>query len=200
MLGSVRSVPVLAVVAIAVAVLGGCGGSGSSKTAVPAAGSAATTTSVSSAATTQIPATSTTAQPSSTAGTHVKRPSAPTGGAGMAAGAASAAGGGARGRANGPGGGAINARVPAAFRLSPGGRLSPTTVSAPAFLAVSVMIASDDGSSHTVVIGTPSPRTLTIARHGSGVTLIPGLRAGDYPITVDGARRAVLIIGGEPGP
>jgi hypothetical protein len=30
--------------------------------------------------------------------------------------------------------------------------------------------------------------------------LLPGLKAGDYTVDIDGKPRAKLIIGGEPGP
>src|SRR5947209_6946898 len=89
-------------------------------------------------------------------------------------------------------------------------------------LAASGLIAGCGGSSHpaastgTTVTATsastgplrtpagPSttsrPVRLTVAAHGHASTLIGGLRAGTYPILVDGRQRATLAIGGEPGP
>lgn len=106
------------------------------------------------------------------------------------------------GGASGPAaaGGSIDARVPATFALGVAGALSPAQVSAPAFLAIAVRITSASGSAHTATIATPHPVALRIPPHGAAATRIPGLRAGTYPILIDGVRRGALLIGGEPGP
>ena len=97
-------------------------------------------------------------------------------------------------------GGSTNVRVPATFTIQSGGKLVPATVSAPAFLAIQVTVASTDGSGHQVVLHTPTPFTLAVPAGGKASVLIPGQRAGQYRI-VDRRRRAEpLLIGGEPGP
>lgn len=90
--------------------------------------------------------------------------------------------------------------MPARFSIHAGGKLTPTSVSAPAFLAVQVSVDSEDGGSHQVVLRTPTPHTLSVPARGHVSLLIPGLRAGAYVIDIDGAPRGSLIIGGEPGP
>lgn len=79
--------------------------------------------------------------------------------------------------------------------------VSPATVSAPAFLAVEVTVISADGQPHTVIVQLPgSRRILRVPAHGRASVLLPGLKAGDYNVEIDGKPRAKLIIGGEPGP
>ena len=80
------------------------------------------------------------------------------------------------------------------------GRLVPSSVSAPAFLAVQLTVASGDGKQHRVLLKTPTPHSLTVPAHGRASLIVPGLRAGQYQIEVDGAPRGILLIGGEPGP
>jgi hypothetical protein len=173
--------------------LAGCGGSSHS--------SGTSTTS----------ATTTTSAPTTGSGTTAARSgSGGSGGAGLSSGggASSAAGpsrdgsgaGGSNGGSSGGGGGAINARVPATYHLIPPGRLTPPTISVPAFIAVEITVASADPRPHTVQVRTPVPHTLHVPAHGRAGVRIPGLRAGTYPITVDGAPRGTLAIGGEPGP
>ncbi|HUO74493.1 MAG TPA: hypothetical protein VMU39_27225 [Solirubrobacteraceae bacterium] len=90
--------------------------------------------------------------------------------------------------------------MPATFVIRPGGTLAPPSVSAPAFLAVRLTVASGDGRAHHVVLKTPTPHTLSVPAGGRASVLVPGLRAGQYPIEVDGSARGLLSIGGEPGP
>jgi hypothetical protein len=78
--------------------------------------------------------------------------------------------------------------------------LIPATVSAPAFLAVRVTVSSADGAGYQVVLHTPTPHTLAVPAGGTASVLIPGQRAGQYGIDVDGRARGALLIGGEPGP
>jgi hypothetical protein len=91
-------------------------------------------------------------------------------------------------------------RVPAAYAIGAGGKLNPPVVSVPAFLAVQLTVASRDGSGHTVVVKTPTPHTLAVPANGRKSVLLPGLRAGQYIIDVDGKPGGSLTIGGEPGP
>lgn len=94
----------------------------------------------------------------------------------------------------------MNARVPASFEILAGGRLTPATVSAPAFLALQISVRSADSTAHQLALGTPRPHSLTVAAHGHASVLIAGLRAGTYAVDVDGRPRGALLIGGEPGP
>jgi hypothetical protein len=84
--------------------------------------------------------------------------------------------------------------------IGAGGSVSPRTVSAPAFLAVSLTVVSRDGHRHQVLVHTPVPRSLTVPASGRSSLLIGGLKAGDYGVDIDGSQRAKLLIGGEPGP
>ena len=97
-------------------------------------------------------------------------------------------------------GGSTNVRVPATFVIRAGGKLVPPSISAPAFLAVQLSVASADGKQHHVLLKTPTPHSLNVPAHGRASVLVPGLRAGQYQIEVDGAARGLLSIGGEPGP
>jgi hypothetical protein len=81
-----------------------------------------------------------------------------------------------------------------------GGKLTPPLITVPAFLAVQFSVVSGDGQSHHVVLKTPALHTLTVAAHGRASIRIPGLRAGQYQIEVDGSAGGSLVIGGEPGP
>jgi hypothetical protein len=90
--------------------------------------------------------------------------------------------------------------VPATFTIGTGGALTPPTVSSPAFLAIQLTVISADGAAHRVVVQTPTAHSLAVPAHGRASLLIPGQRAGQYALTVDGASRGKLLIGGEPGP
>jgi hypothetical protein len=90
-------------------------------------------------------------------------------------------------------------RVPATFAAIDG-RLEPTTVTVPPFLAIEVSVRSDDGRSHRLVVRAPRPRTLAVAAGELAVVRIAGLRAGRYAVELDGRRAATLIVGGEVGP
>ena len=80
-------------------------------------------------------------------------------------------------------------------------KVPAATVSAPAFLAVRLTAVSADGQAHVVAVKLPGEqRRLSVPAHGRASVLIPGLRAGDYGVEVDGKARAMLLIGGEPGP
>jgi hypothetical protein len=99
-----------------------------------------------------------------------------------------------------PAGGSSNARVPATFTVRASG-VSPATVSAPAFLAIQLTVVSNDGKRHAVAVVLPGGRRLlSVPANGHASTLIPGLKAGEYAVDIDGKPRAVLLIGGEPGP
>lgn len=92
--------------------------------------------------------------------------------------------------------GAINVRVPARFTILANGSVSPPTVTIPAHLPVELIVVSD-GSAHRIALRTT---TFNVGAHEQAEKLIDGLKAGSYPLKVDGAPKAVLTIGGEPGP
>jgi hypothetical protein len=97
------------------------------------------------------------------------------------------------------GGGQEPVRVPATFTLR-GGRLFPTTVSAPAFLAVEVTVRSRDPVARVVTVNADRPYRLTVPPSRTARLTVPGQRPGTYPVTVRGGGRAALVWGGEPGP
>jgi hypothetical protein len=98
------------------------------------------------------------------------------------------------------GGGEQAVRVPATFTVTADGRLRPPTVTVPPFLAVEVSLAAQDGKPHTLVLQTAPPRTLHIAAGQRAAVRIAGLRAGRYPVRLDGRRAGALVVGGEVGP
>lgn len=73
-------------------------------------------------------------------------------------------------------------------------------MTSPAFIAIELSMASADGKAHNVVLRTPTPHALHVPGGGRAAVFVPGLRAGRYPIKVDGAVRGALVVGGEPGP
>ncbi len=175
------------------ALLAGCGSSkhAASSTATSKPSAPATTTSPSTPSSSSTTSTSgTTTQP----GTKTTGTSNPTGGAGLPSGSGGSGSGGSGS------GGSTNARVPATFTIASGGQLSPPTISAPAFLAIQLTVVSHDGKAHQLRLRTPSAHSLAVPAHGRASVLIPGLRVGHYPLEIDGAARAALSIGGEPGP
>ena len=200
----------------AAAAIAGCGGSkhssSSSSSSTAPTGSTATTTTTSSSA----PATTKTrtSAPTTSAGrrtTSTRQTTTPprtttttTSGSGSASGGVAPqppAGGGAhRTKVDKPAGGSANARVPATFTISRSGSVSPPTVSAPAFLAISLTVVSGDGKPHQVRLLTLAPHVLHVPAGGRATTLIGGLKAGSYAIQIDGKPKAKLVIGGEPGP
>lgn len=97
-------------------------------------------------------------------------------------------------------GGEQAVRVPATFTVTAGGRLRPPTVTVPPFLAVELSLVAQDGRPHTLVLRTTPPRTLRVAGSERAAVRIPGLRAGRYPVLLDGRRVGALVAGGEVGP
>lgn len=91
-------------------------------------------------------------------------------------------------------------RVPARFTVR-AGALDPPTVTVPPFLAVALSVASGDGAPHRLVVATPTPRRLAVPADGRPATArLAGLRAGRYPLLLDGRRAGALVVGGEVGP
>lgn len=97
-------------------------------------------------------------------------------------------------------GGEQQIRVPASFVVTRSGRLTPPAITVPPFLAVEISIRSDDGRAHALVLQTPAPHTLQVAAGKRTAVRIAGLRAGRYPVTLDGHRAGALVAGGEVGP
>ena len=95
--------------------------------------------------------------------------------------------------------GAVNARVPASFTITPAGTVNPPTITVPAHFAVELIVVSDGGA-HQITLRTPHPASLTVRAHGQASALIKSLPAGRYPLQVDGAPKGALVIGGSPGP
>jgi hypothetical protein len=90
-------------------------------------------------------------------------------------------------------------RVPATFTLR-GGRLDPRTVTVPPFLAIAVSVRNLDSRPRTLIVRADRPYRITVAPGARVARMLPGQRAGSYPVTVSGGGRATLIVGGEPGP
>ncbi len=197
MLADVRALSApLAAFSLLMAVVG-CGGSGpssgssgsSSATSAPAARTSSAVGAASTATQTTTPATGTASRP----GGGAPPPKTGPGGSGSGGSGSGGAGLSAPGESS-------NARVPAAFTLAASGRLNPPTISIPAFLAVAFSVRSASSTPHDVRLMTPRRHGLSVPAHGSASVLVPGLRAGSYPIEVDGVRHGTLAIGGEPGP
>jgi hypothetical protein len=90
----------------------------------------------------------------------------------------------------------INVRVPARFTIGADGAVSPPTVTIPANLPVELIVVSN-AKMHRITLRTIA---FTIGPHQQVEKLIDGLKAGSYPLKVDGAAKAALTIGGSPGP
>jgi hypothetical protein len=89
--------------------------------------------------------------------------------------------------------------VDAQFTLR-GERLSPSTVTTPAFLAVQVSVRNLDGAAREVVVRADREYRFSVGPGRRATRLIPGQPAGSYAVLVQGRRRGALVFGGEPGP
>jgi hypothetical protein len=192
---------------IAAVVIAGCGGSKHTGSST----GPATTSSTASTPSTSTPtgSESTPAATTPTTGKPKRKPRAPAsggasvsgGGGGSSGGGTSNGGGGSPGtKVSKPAGGATNARVPATFTIGRAGAVSPSTVSAPAFLAIQLTVISGDGRPHHVVVQTQQQMRVSVPANGKATVLLAGLKAGDYTVQIDGQPKAKLVIGGEPGP
>ena len=90
-------------------------------------------------------------------------------------------------------------RVPATFTLR-AGRLTPGTITVPPFLAIAISVRNADSRPHAIVVRADRAYSLVAAPGRRAARMLPGQRAGSYPVLVDGARRGTLTAGGEPGP
>jgi hypothetical protein len=73
-------------------------------------------------------------------------------------------------------------------------------ISIPAKFAIELTVVSGDGRVHNAVLRTMTAYPLTVPAHGRTSLRVPGQRAGQYALDVDGRRRATLLIGVSPGP
>ncbi|MBI5106566.1 MAG: hypothetical protein HZB46_16545, partial [Solirubrobacterales bacterium] len=89
-------------------------------------------------------------------------------------------------------------RTPAKYQATDGG-LSPRTVTIPAFLAVEIRITSGDGKPHLAQVKAPGARD-TVALPGQpAIIQLKGLKAGDYPIAIDGKGAGTLRVSKDAG-
>jgi hypothetical protein len=147
--------------------------------------------------TTNLPGPITTASTPSTASTQASTASTAT-----TAATTATAGGAAPGTTTGQTsstGGTRSARVPAIFTLK-GGRLTPPTISIPAFLAAQVTVTTTEAGAHSVMVKAGKGYTFTVPARGSGTVKVPGQKAGNVQVLVDGKALGTLSWGGEPGP
>lgn len=91
-------------------------------------------------------------------------------------------------------------RVPASFVVVAAGRLEPPQITVPPLLAVEVSIQADDGRAHRLELRTPEPQVLDVAAGRRAAVRIAGLRAGTYPVLLDGVVAGSIVAGGEVGP
>jgi hypothetical protein len=97
-------------------------------------------------------------------------------------------------------GGGARTTFPATFTISAGGNLNPTGVSSPAGAAIELVVSSDDGQQHHVLLRTPTIQPLTVPAHSRASILIRSLRPGRYVVDLDGLARGLLLVGGGPRP
>jgi hypothetical protein len=109
-------------------------------------------------------------------------------------------GGAGGGGETGDGGGEQAVRVPASFTVTAGGRLVPSTITVPPFLAVELSIVASDGKPHRLLLRTTPPHALRVGAGARAAVRIRGLRAGRYAVMLDGRRAGALVAGGEVGP
>jgi hypothetical protein len=94
-----------------------------------------------------------------------------------------------------------NVRLPAGFTIHAGGVLTPPSIAAPKHTDIALSVTSADGRTHSLVIAAPPHYYYLKVTPGSPArALLRELRDGHYPVTVDGAKRGLLIVGAVPGP
>jgi hypothetical protein len=94
-----------------------------------------------------------------------------------------------------------NVRLPASFTIRAGGVLTPPSIAAPKHTDIQLSVTSADGKTHSVTIAAPPHYYYLKVTPGSPArALLRQLRDGHYPVTVDGTRRGLLIVGAVPGP
>jgi hypothetical protein len=94
-----------------------------------------------------------------------------------------------------------NVRLPASFTIHAGGVLTPPSIAAPKHTDIQLSVTSADGKTHRLAIEAPPHYYYLKVKPGSPArALLKELRDGHYTITVDGAKRGLLIVGAVPGP
>lgn len=93
--------------------------------------------------------------------------------------------------------GRATAILPASFLIAADGSVTPPLVGGPVDTTVELIVVSR--ASHPVTV-TVAAHSLTVPPNGHATTRLAGLKAGRYAITANGARRAALVIGAQPGP
>jgi hypothetical protein len=97
------------------------------------------------------------------------------------------------------GGGEEPIRIPAQFTLR-GGKLRPQSVTVPAFLAIDFSVRNLDAIPRVITLRADRSYRLRVPARGRAARLVPGQRAGTYPVVVAGGGLGVIVSGGEPGP
>jgi hypothetical protein len=92
------------------------------------------------------------------------------------------------------------ATIPAAFLISSGGALSPSSVAVPPGVSISLGVDNRDHAAHTVSLAGPRPATLHLRAGAGALTIVSGLPKGTYKVLVDGAAKAKLVVGATGGP
>lgn len=84
--------------------------------------------------------------------------------------------------------------LPATFKID-GNAVQPPDVAVPAFFTIRVTGQSADGEPHTIRF---QGKTAKIPPAGKASIEVEGLKAGIYPVTIDGRTGAATITTGEP--
>ena len=90
--------------------------------------------------------------------------------------------------------------IPAAFEISPGGKLSPASVAVPPGVSISLGVENRDHASHTVVLAARTRPRLRLRAGAGGLTIVTGLPIGSYQVLVDGTAQAKVVVGAQGGP
>lgn len=162
--------------------LAACGGSTHSTTA-----GTTTTTASSQAAATTPPTTATTATTASATTTRTARPPEVPAGRGQK-------------KARPTPSVSSGVTIPAAFVITPGGKLSPPSVAVPPGVSISLGVENRDHASHTVVLAAGRRPTLRLRAGAGGLTIVTGVPIGSYQVLVDGTAQAKVVVGAQGGP
>jgi hypothetical protein len=94
-----------------------------------------------------------------------------------------------------------NVRLPASFTIHAGGVLTPPSIAAPKHTDIQLSVTAADGKTHSLAIeASPHYYYLKVKPGSPARAVLRELRNGHYTITVDGAKRGLLIVGAVPGP